>query len=109
MAPYGKEYEFHPINEKPLILDFSDCKYIEDVHLLLKHKFGLPNFCGENWSAVRDLLMDVCYSQEEPLMVEIENYHCMPKDLRDYCEIAMFKIFDDINDDFPHITFKRLS
>jgi len=78
------------------------------VHLLLKHKFGLPNFYGRNWNALWDLLEDECYSQEEPLVVEMKNFHCIPKDMQEYCE-GMFGVFDDIHEKFPQVTFKKLS
>ena len=108
MSPCGKEYQFHPINENPVNLDFADCQSIHDVHMVLKHKVGLPNFYGENWNALWDLLWDV-WCVHEPLMVQIKNFHCMPKDLREYCEEGMFDIFEDIHNKFPYIIFKRLS
>lgn len=105
---YGAEYEFKPINENPVVLDFMDCKYIEDVHLMIKHKFGLPDFCGENWNAVKDLFEDVCYSLEEPLKVEIKNFHCMPEKLQKYCD-GMFIVFNYFDREFPNVTFEKLS
>lgn len=108
MSPYGKEYEFKPINENPLVLDFADCKYIEDVHLMLKHKFGLPDITGENWNAFWDFLKDRCYLHAL-LLVQIKNYHCMPKKLKEYCEMAMFRIFEKIHGEYPQITFEMLS
>lgn len=108
MCPYGKEYEFKPIHENPVVLDFADCTEIEDVHSMLKHKFGLPDITGENWDAFWDFLSDVCLFQES-LQVEIVNYYLIPQDLKEYCEIAMFKIFAKIHGKYPKITFKRLS
>ncbi len=33
---------FKPIKENPIILDFSDCQYLGEIHLILKEKFGFP-------------------------------------------------------------------
>ena len=33
---------FKPIKENPIILDFTGCKYLSEIHLILKTKFGLP-------------------------------------------------------------------
>ena len=34
------EFAFKEITENPIKLNFSDCKTLADVHLLLKSKFG---------------------------------------------------------------------
>lgn len=106
MSTYDIKYAFHPINENPVVRDFTDCKYIDDVHLMIKHKFGLPDFSGENWNAVKDLFEDVCYSLEEPLKVEIKNFHCMCKDLQEYCD-GMFLVFTYIENTFPEVTIEK--
>jgi len=41
-------------------------------------------------------------------VVEMKNFHCMPKDIQEYCE-GMFGVFDDIHEKFPQVTFKKLS
>ena len=37
-----KQNAFKPIKENPIILDFTGCKYLGEIHLLLKEKFGFP-------------------------------------------------------------------
>ena len=43
---------FRPITENPIVLDFTGCKYLGEIHLILKTKFGLPDYYGENWDAL---------------------------------------------------------
>ena len=51
-----KRNAFKPIDDNPIILDFSACKYLGEVHKILKSKFGLPEYYGENWDALWDCL-----------------------------------------------------
>lgn len=51
-----KRNAFKPIEENPIILDFTGCKYLGEIHLILKTKFGLPEYYGENWEALWDCL-----------------------------------------------------
>ena len=39
---YNDYNAFKEITENPIILDFSKCKYLGEIHLMLKEKFGLP-------------------------------------------------------------------
>lgn len=34
-----------------ITLDFTNCKYLLDLHKELKEKFGFPDYYGENLSA----------------------------------------------------------
>lgn len=105
---YEKDFEFHPIQGNPVILDFAECKTITDVYSLLKYHFGLPNATGENWNALWDFMSDSFYTHIK-LTVEIINFHRMPEDLREYCEEGMFRVFRAIHNKYPQVTFKRLS
>ena len=44
---YNDYHAFKEITENPIILDFSKCKYLGEIHLMLKEKFGLPNITGK--------------------------------------------------------------
>ena len=37
-----------------IILDFTNCKHLLDLHKELKEKFGFPDYYGENLSALWD-------------------------------------------------------
>lgn len=53
------------ITENPIILDFSKCKYLGEIHSLLKEKFGFHDYYGENWDALWDLMQDVFSDDKE--------------------------------------------
>lgn len=98
---------FKDIEENPIILDFTDMKYLGEVHLLLKKKFGLPEYYGENWDALWDCLRYL-FIRQTNFLVEIHGYLTMPNDLQDYCK-AMLEIFDDVHARTPNISFKFIS
>ena len=41
------------------ILDFSEVKYIYDVHQVIKKEFDFPDYYGANWDAFWDCLTDM--------------------------------------------------
>ena len=98
---------FKPIKENPIILDFTKCKCLEEIHLILKSKFGLPEYYGENWDALWDC-MDGLFYQRGYFKVKIYGFFSLPKDLREYC-ISMLEIFDDVHKATPNVTFELIS
>ena len=98
---------FKPIEENPIILDFHRCRYLGEVHLILKRKFGLPEYYGENWDALWDCLRYLFIDQGNYL-VKIQGFSSMPPDLRDEC-VKMLEVFDDVHTATPNVTFEFLS
>ena len=90
-----------------IILDFTECKTLGEVHQVLKKNFDFPEYYGENWSALWDCL-DGWYYDEGEILVEIHGYHAMPEELQDYCQ-TMLKIFDDVHERTPNVTFVMVS
>ena len=87
-----------------IVLDFSDCKNLGDIHLCLKEKFDLPDFYGENWDALWDSLDDKFFENGE-CRVEIHGFWQLEKELRDCCG-AMLEVFEDIHKEYPNVVFK---
>lgn len=101
------ENAFKPIEENPIILDFTGCKYLGEIHLILKTKFGLPEYYGENWDALWDCLDGLFYERGD-FEIHIYGFLSLPDDLREYCT-AMLKVFDDVHRETPNVIFKLIS
>lgn len=99
-------YAFKPV-PNPIILDFRGCRYLGEVHQLLKKRFGFPEYYGENWSALWDCLDSLFYERGEWLVL-IYGFNAMPDDLREEC-VKMLEIFDDVHADTPNIEFRVIS
>ena len=99
-------YEFKEITENPIVLDFSKCKYWQQVHDMLKEKFGLPEYYGENWDALWDCLRDL-FEDMGDWEVHIKGFHTMPQDWQQSCK-TMLSVFDDVHKETPNVVFKLI-
>ncbi len=103
----GRYYAFKPITENPLVLDFSRCRTWYELHALLKERFGLPEYYGQNWDALWDCLDDLFWD-DETLTVELRGYSEMNEELREYAA-TMLEVFDEIHEKYPNAVFKYIS
>ncbi len=90
-----------------IILDFSSCKYLGEIHKLLKDKFGLPDYYGENWDALYDCL-DGRFCEKKEYFVKIIGYNALPDELRDNCK-TMLEIFNEIETKNTNVKFNIIS
>ena len=99
-----EEKAYKPITENPLRIDFRECRGAGDICHLLKERFGLPDFCGENWSGIWDLGRGF---SSDPITVELYGLSKLeaklPKDVK-----ILLEILEGIHMDSPHIRFVRV-
>ncbi len=100
-------YAFKPMTENPLVLDFSQCHTWYELHGLLKDRFGLPEYYGQNWDALWDCLRGRFW-EEGDFIVEIHGYSSMSDELREY-SATMLEVFEDVHKDNPNVVFKYIS
>lgn len=62
--------------EKTIVLDLTDCKYLGELHERIRIAFDFPEWYGKNWSAFWDLLRTECDAD----MVEIVGESTLSKE-----------------------------
>ena len=93
---------YKKINDNPIILDFTGCKYLGEIHKVLKERFGFPDYYGENLDALWDCLRYYCKDRR---YVYIKGTDTLPEELKGYMTKVM-EIFDDVHEETPNITFE---
>lgn len=92
------------IPDGKIIIDFSTCKYVDEIHEKLKESFGFPDYYGRNWSAFWDYLDDFCGDRTSETTVHVDGLNRLSKDLRSYAE-KMVEIMRRAEEQYPLIHF----
>lgn len=96
---------FKRIPENPVVLDFTGCTTLLEVHRVLKLGLGFPDYYGDNWDALWDLLR---YFRWYPITIEVRGLAGLPPEFAE--EIAMMRqVFEWVHQDTPYITFRYIS
>ena len=88
-----------------ITLDFSGCKYLGEIHKILKESFDFPGYYGENLDALWDCMRYYC---DYNLHVYIKGLNALPDEFSEYIK-KMLEVFDDVHDETPNITFEIIS
>ena len=81
-------------------LDFSGCRYPDEIHETIKKGFGFPEYYGENWDALWDCLRDFALSEDEEREIVVKGVDRLPGELREYCREAIC-VFGELAEKYP--------
>ena len=95
-------YEYHSIEEYPVVLDFSAVRYYDDFFELIKKKFGLPQYCGCNLDALWDC-MSYMWSKDETPSVELHGVFSFREDMQEELD-GFLHILREIQEITPGLT-----
>lgn len=88
-----------------ITLDFTGCRYLGEIHKILKEQFKFPEYYGENLDALWDCLDNYC---DYDLHVYIIGLSGLPEEFDDYMN-KVWKIFCRVNSTTPNMTFEVVS
>lgn len=100
-------YKYKGITENPIMLDFSKCRYLGEIHKVFKMKFGLPEYYGENPDALWDLLEGIFDDMGE-ITAEISGFNNLEKTLK-AATAELLEVLDDIAEVTPNFSYKIIS
>ena len=78
------------MNKKTAVLDFTNCKYLGEMHERIKKDLDFPDYYGENWDAFWDCINADC----EVDFITVIGINTLPKELQEEAKI-MIKLLED--------------
>lgn len=90
---------------KEIKLNFSNCKYIGEIHIELKNKLNFPEYYGKNLDALWDSL---CYYTNDELIIKISGFDNIENLFEDYSS-KIKGVFQKVSGNCPNIKFEFLS
>ena len=67
------DYAHVPVTDDPIVVDFSGCKYLDELYERIQKSFGFPACCGKNWDAVWDCI-DGYFDENESRTIQIRGF-----------------------------------
>ena len=67
------DYAYTLVTDNPIVVDFSGCKHLDDLHERIRKSFGFPACCGKNWDAVWDCI-DGYFDVNESRTIQIRGF-----------------------------------
>ena len=83
-------------------VDFSGCRYLGEIHKVLKQQLDFPDYYGENLSALWDCLR---YYGFEDTKIIVKGITELPGELKEYMN-RIIEVFDDVHTENPASTFE---
>ena len=84
-------------------VDFSGCRYLGEIHRILKQQLNFPDYYGENLDALWDCLRD--YNDEDAIQVYVKGVNQIPEELSEHMK-GILEVFDDVHEETPNVTFE---
>ena len=85
-----------------IAVDFSGCRYLGEIHKVLKQQLDFPDYYGENLSALWDCLR---YYSFEDTKIIVKGITELPGELKEHMN-RIIEVFDDVHTENPAITFE---
>ena len=99
------ECAFKEITENPIILDFTNCKYIGTIYKRIKRGLNLPYDYGENYDALWDAMRSYWKKDTHIILIGVQT---LTEDMQDYMQ-GIITVFQRVHDETPNVTFEIIS
>ncbi len=88
-------------------VDFTNCRYLGEIHQTLKECLNFPDYYGENLDALFDCLDYFTNENVKITIVGLGGYAHIGKHEADYVH-KMIEVFSDVTEKSPNIQFEYI-